>query len=155
MAPGPSANAAASMLRIHANFMVEEKGCKNLKVLHKRWHSKQREGIGAEAWIWAMVQIAGADHVLQHGSDKTGIDRQTTLAQWVLIESNGEKEVVTLESGGVLVSETAEEAAMYIKETWSVVQRRLNCCVKNWEVSLTVWCHCGKEACVYKIRIAT
>jgi len=98
--------------------MIEGDDGSELFVPHKRWYAKQREAVGAEAWLWAMVQIAQAEHVLQHGSDEMGIDRQGTFAQWFLLESCGVTGIITLEAGGVLVGGTAEEVAAHIKETW-------------------------------------
>ena len=71
-----------------------------------------------------MIRIAGADHVAQFGFDETGIDRASTMNQWVAIKSAaGEVTIVNVETGGILVGGTAQECADHIKETWRRGQR--------------------------------
>ena len=63
---------------------------------------QQREALGNEAWLYAMIELARADKVLQWGFDETSIDGTPTLNQWVLIP-NGElvPRVVTVQCSGV------------------------------------------------------
>jgi hypothetical protein len=63
-----------------------------------------------------MIRIAGGDHVAQFGFDETGIDRASTMNQWVAIKSAaGEVTIVNVETGGMLVGGTAQECADHIK----------------------------------------
>ena len=114
LASGASANSCRDMLQIHSNYLIRGEKWADIYVPHKRWYSKQREAVGAEAWLWAMIKVAMADDVLQHGCDGTGIDRQGTFAQWALIETDGTTEIVTMEAGGVLIGGTAEETKEHI-----------------------------------------
>jgi hypothetical protein len=63
---------------------------------------QQREALGNEAWLYAMIELARADKVLQWGFDETSIDGTPTLNQWVLIP-NGElvPRIVTVQCSGV------------------------------------------------------
>ena len=91
-----------------------------------RWFRHQREGIGVESWTYAMVALAGAEEVLQHGHDETSIDRQPTFNQWILIkDADGELDVVAVEAGGILVGSKATEIAAHIKKTWERGERAI------------------------------
>jgi hypothetical protein len=63
---------------------------------------QQREALGNEAWLYAMIELARAEKVLQWGFDETSIDGTPTLNQWVLIP-NGElaPRIVTVQCSGV------------------------------------------------------
>ena len=74
--------------------------------------------MGYEAWLYAMIDVAGAEEVLQYGFDETMIDRQSTMNQWTLIREGGELRVVTIEAGGIMVGGTAQEVSAHTKETW-------------------------------------
>jgi hypothetical protein len=52
-----------------------------------RWFQAQREALGNEAWLYAMIELSRAEECLQHGFDETSIDGTPTLNQWVLLES--------------------------------------------------------------------
>ncbi len=63
---------------------------------------QQREALGNEAWLYAMIELTRAEKVLQWGFDETSIDGTPTLNQWVLIP-NGElaPRIVTVQCSGV------------------------------------------------------
>ena len=122
LSSGVSSKACGEILQLHADYLLKTGGkgeVKNLiRIPHKRWYDKQREAVGAEAWLWSMIQIAGADTVLQFGCDETSIDRTATFTQWVLIETNGVTSLITMEAGRLLAGSTAEEIKAHIKESW-------------------------------------
>jgi hypothetical protein len=74
--------------------------------------------MGYEAWLYAMLDIAAADEILQYGFDETCLDRQSTMNQWTLIREDGELRVVTVEAGGIMVGGTAKMVAAHTLETW-------------------------------------
>ncbi len=53
----------------------------------ERWFRAQREGLGNEAWTYAMIRLAGAEKVLQWGFDETKLDGVSTMNHWVLRKS--------------------------------------------------------------------
>jgi hypothetical protein len=65
-----------------------------------------------------MVDVAGAEEVLQRGFDETIIDRQSTMNQWALTREGGGLRVVTIEAGGIMVVGTAQEVSAHTKEAW-------------------------------------
>ena len=81
--------------------------------------------MGNISHVHAMLKIASADCVKQHGYDETGIDRVSTMNQWVLLEKDGGHEIVSLETGGVLIGGTAQECADHIEKVW----RRGQACI--------------------------
>jgi hypothetical protein len=109
------------MYRIHANLMLSGKDRDYASCPTTRWYQQQREAVANEAWLHAMVKVAGCDRVLQHGCDETALDRISTYAQWALLETNGAVELVTIEAGGLLMSKKAEMQVSHIGQTW---QRR-------------------------------
>ena len=117
LATGVSASACGEILKLHVQYILQG-GKSDIRVPHKRWYRKQREAVGAEGWLWAMIKVAGCDRVLQHGCDETGIERVATFTQWVLVETGGETELITFEAGGVLIGSTADEVKAHVKTTW-------------------------------------
>jgi hypothetical protein len=47
---------------------------------------EQREGLGYEAWTYAMIRVARARTILQWGFDETKLDGVSTMNQWVLLQ---------------------------------------------------------------------
>ena len=91
------------MFTLHLHYLLKLKAVGKVVVPTKSWYNKQRESVGIEAWVWAMMKVAAAEYVLQHEGDETGLDRQGTYAQWVLTEDcQGETEIVTIEPGVVV-----------------------------------------------------
>jgi hypothetical protein len=65
----------------------------------ERWFCKQREGLGYEAWTYAMIRVSRANTILQWGFDETKLDGVSTMNQWVLLqEGDHAPEVVTIEA---------------------------------------------------------
>jgi hypothetical protein len=73
-------------------------------------------------WAHAMLEIAAADEILQHGFDETKIHGVSTMNQWMWIKmgvgANTKYKVVTVEAGGVLIDGTAEGTKAHIKKVW-------------------------------------
>ena len=87
-----------------------------------------------------MTRIAGADKILQHGCDETGIDGTGTYNQWAMIEDGDGVDIVIIEAGAVLVDGTAEGCAQHVKTSFARGQRAvLQCLHKCIEL-------CGEEA---------
>ncbi len=65
-------------------------------------HSIGVGSLGNEVWLYAMIELARAEQVLQWGFDETSIDGTPTLNQWVLIP-NGQlaPKIVTVQCSGV------------------------------------------------------
>jgi hypothetical protein len=82
------------------------------------WYSKQREALGAEDFLYAWMEVAGAEVVYQHGFDESGIDGVATMNQWVMVAKEGSMKIVYIECGGLLVDGTAEGVAAHVKKTW-------------------------------------
>ena len=56
----------------------------------------------------------------QFGFDETGIDCQSTMTEWCLIEGKGgEMEVVHMETGGILCGGTSQECADHVEKIWA------------------------------------
>ena len=126
MATGMSAHCCRESVRLNAKFFLPASSFEAVEVSVVRWFRHQREGIGVESWTYAMVALAGAEEVLQHGHDETSIDRQPTFNQWILIkDADGELDVVTVEAGGILVGSKATEIAAHIKKTWERGERAI------------------------------
>ena len=49
------------------------------------WYQNQREAAGNVAWLLAMVEIAGAARILQHGCDETGVSGVGTFRNGLLL----------------------------------------------------------------------
>jgi hypothetical protein len=95
-----------------------------VKLPLERWFRAQREALGNEAWTYAMIQIAGAEKILQWGFDETKLDGVSTMNQWVLLQQgNNAPEIVTMEAAGLTVGGTAPELAEHVAKSWETGQR--------------------------------
>jgi hypothetical protein len=89
----------------------------------ERWFCKQREGLGYEAWTYAMIRVSRAQTILQWGFDETKLDGVSTMNQWVLLqEGDHAPEVVTIEAAGLTVGGTAERTAEHVRKSWALGQ---------------------------------
>jgi hypothetical protein len=89
----------------------------------ERWFCKQREGLGYEAWTYAMIRVARAPKILQWGFDETKLDGVSTMNQWVLLqEGDNAPEVVTIEAAGLTVGGTAKRTAEHVQKSWDLGQ---------------------------------
>ncbi len=72
LATGCSARAARGTIALSARTFLDEKSFKELyEVLPlERWFRSQREGLGNEAWTYAMIRVAGAERILSGGSTR-------------------------------------------------------------------------------------
>ena len=118
MSGGASAAAVRQQIMMDARFFCSESQLGSVYVPEEQWFRDQREAMGHEAWLRAMIDVAGAEEVLQYGFDETMIDRQSTMNQWTLMREGGELRVVTIEAGGIMVGGTAQEVSAHTKETW-------------------------------------
>ena len=120
MAIGVSSEHCRLLVELNADMMLGEgtEERKAFKTPCADWFSKQREAVGNISYVHAMLKIASADVVKQHGYDETGIDRVSTMNQWVLVEKDGGHEIVSLETGGVLIGGTAQDCADHIEKVW-------------------------------------
>ena len=82
------------------------------------WFKKLREQVGIESWLCALIAIAGADEVLQHGINETMINRTSTMNQWCLLDVGGDMQIVTIEAGGLMIGGTAADVKKHVEETW-------------------------------------
>ena len=126
MATGISAPACLAQLELDARFFLGQDNAKKLKLPGVKWLAKLREAVGVESWLYAFIAIAGADNVLQHGFDETGINRSSTCNQWCLIKTGDKVELVVIEAGGLLVGGTAEDMKEHVKYTWHRGQVAVN-----------------------------
>ena len=118
MSTGTSAEAARQQFMMDAAFFLSEDQFERLEFPDARWFSRQREGTGIESWLHAHLKLAKCERVLQFGFDETEIALQSTMNQWVWIETSGELELVTLEAGGILCGSTSEECVYHFRKTW-------------------------------------
>ncbi len=72
LATGCSAKAARGTVAMSAKTFMSAEGWKVMvSVLPlERWFRSQREGLGLEAWSYAMVEVARASKLLQWGLTK-------------------------------------------------------------------------------------
>jgi hypothetical protein len=56
------------------------------------WFKKLREQVGIESWLCALIAIAGADEVLQHGINETMINRTSTVELCLKKPNNTERD---------------------------------------------------------------
>ena len=118
MSTGASAAAVRQQVMLDAKFFCSETQLASVYIPEEQWFRDQREALGHEAWVHAMLDVAAADDILQHGFDETQIDRQSTMNQWTLIREDGKLRVVTLEAGGIMIGGTAQMVASHTVETW-------------------------------------
>ncbi len=85
----------------------------------ERWFRTQREGLGNEAWTYAMIRVAAAAKILQWGFDETKLDGVSTMNQWVLLqEGDNPPEVLTIQVAGLTIGGTAQEIAVHVARSW-------------------------------------
>jgi hypothetical protein len=122
LASGCSAKAARDHILTSARFFVRPHIFKAYasRVPQLRWFQGQREALGNEAWLYSMVELAGAEFVHQWGFDETAIDGTSTLNQWTLIPQEGGKppKLITMECTGLLIGSTALEICEHVKKSW-------------------------------------
>jgi hypothetical protein len=71
-----------------------------------------------------MIQIAGAEKILQWGFDETKLDGVSTMNQWVLLQQgNNAPEIVTMEAAGLTVGGTEQELVEHVAKSWETGQR--------------------------------
>jgi hypothetical protein len=60
----------------------------------ERWFRCQREGLGYEAWTYAMMQVAWATKILHRGFDfgETKLDGVSTINQWMLLKDSAKRQ---------------------------------------------------------------
>ena len=120
MATGMSAAACLQSLRISAEFFLGEEAVGKWKWPSETWFQRQREAVGNTSWLLVMVEVAGAERILQHGCDETGISEVGTFSQWVLLrDTDGKVKVRVLECAGLMAGSTAEDITAHVKVTWS------------------------------------
>jgi hypothetical protein len=123
---GCSAKAARGIVFMSAKTFLSEEGWQQLEMVLPldRWFQKQREGLGYEAWTYAMIRVARAKTILQWGFDETKLDGVSTMNQWVLLqEEDNAPKVVTFEAAGLTVGETAQRTAEHVRKTWELGQQ--------------------------------
>jgi hypothetical protein len=126
LATGCSAKAARGTIAMSANVFLNADDYKKLnKVLPlQRWFQSQREGLGNEAWTYAMIRVAGAKKILQWGFDETKLDGVSTMNQWVLLqEGENAPELVTIEAAGLTVGGTSQDLADHVANSWDIGQQ--------------------------------
>ncbi len=117
LATGFSAKAARGTVSMSAKTFLSPERFKQMELVLplERWFRSQREGIGCEAWTYAMIRVAGASKILQWGFDETKLDGISTINQSVLLTNNSNvPEVVAIEAAGLLVGGTAAQIAEHI-----------------------------------------
>ena len=129
LASGCSAGAAREQLLQSSRVFLRPEAAEAYAAVvpELRWFQRQREGLGNEAWLYSMVELARANECLQHGFDETSIDGTPTLNQWVLLDAgaNVAPRVVTIQCAGLLVGSTAAEIASHIEGAWDVGQQAI------------------------------
>lgn len=118
MSIGVSAHSARESILMAAGFFLGEEEAKDLKLPTTRWFQEQREAAGYESWLYAMIDVAGSDEIIQHGCDESNIGGHGTHSQWVLVRKGKDKHVITFEAGGIIPGGAAEEIAAHISNTW-------------------------------------
>jgi hypothetical protein len=115
-----SADQRRQQLEMTSSYFLPEKAAASFKIPCTRWWVNEREAVGHISWLHAMIKIAAAKDVKQFGFDETGIDCQSTMNEWCLIEDKaGELEVVHMETGGILCGGTSQECADHVEKVWA------------------------------------
>jgi hypothetical protein len=124
LATGCSASAARGTIAMSATTFLDAGAYKQLdEVLPlERWFRTQREGLGNEAWTYAMIRVAAAAKLLQWGFDETKLDGVSTMNQWVLQEGDNPPEVLTIQVAGLTIGGTAQETAEHVARSWQLGQ---------------------------------
>jgi hypothetical protein len=146
--PGSNTEAAQHACDINAKHFLGEAVAAKLEMPEADWFKKQREGLGVESWLHGMIKVAGADQIIQHGCDETGIYGQGTYNQWVAIKTDGQLDIIVIEAGAILVDGTAKGCADHIKESFGRGQRA------TLEVREKLAEHCGPEVCDSLVPLA-
>jgi hypothetical protein len=63
------------------------------------WFARQREAVGSESFVYACLELAACENILQWGFDETSLDGHSTFNQWCLVRRAGTMGIVTLECG--------------------------------------------------------
>jgi hypothetical protein len=125
LATGCSARSARGTIAMSASTFLAAEAFKELDAVLplERWFRTQREGLGNEAWTYAMIRLAGAEKILQWGFDETKLDGVSTMNQWVLLQE-GDKppEVLTIQVAGLTIGGTAQETADHVAKSWELGQ---------------------------------
>jgi hypothetical protein len=125
LATGCSARAARGTIAMSASTFLAAEAYKQLDAVLplERWFRTQREGLGNEAWTYAMIRLAGAEKILQWGFDETKLDGVSTMNQWVLLqEGDNPPEVLTIQVAGLTIGGTAQETAEHVAKSWELGQ---------------------------------
>ena len=125
LATGCSAKAARGTVAMSGKTFLSPERWKQMELVLplERWFRRQREGLGCEAWTYAMIRVARSPKILQWGFDETKLDGISTINQWVLLNDNANgPEVVTFEAAGLLVGGTAAQIAEHVRHSWNVGQ---------------------------------
>jgi hypothetical protein len=126
-----SAQARQHAMELCSKHCLGEAVASKLETPNIDWFSRQREVLGVGSWMHAMIRIAGADKILQHGCDETGIDGTGAHNQWAMIEDTEGIDVVIIEAGAILVDGTAEGCAQHIKTSFERGQRAVMLCLQK------------------------
>jgi hypothetical protein len=125
LATGCSASAARGTIAMSASTFLAAAAYRQLEEVLplERWFRTQREGLGNEAWTYAMIRLAGAEKILQWGFDETKLDGVSTMNQWVLLQE-GDKppEVLSIQVAGLTIGGTAQETAEHVAKSWELGQ---------------------------------
>ena len=125
LATGCSARAARGTIAMSASTFLSASAYKQLDAVLplERWFRTQREGLGNEAWTYAMIRVAGAAKILQWGFDETKLDGVSTMNQWVLLQDgDNPPEVLTIQVAGLTIEGTAHETAEHVGNRWHLGQ---------------------------------
>jgi hypothetical protein len=126
LATGCSAKAARGTVAMSAQTFLSGEEWRQLEGILPldRWFRSQREGLGFEAWTYAMLRVARATKIYQWGFDETKLDGVSTINQWVLLQDGcNQPEVVTIKAAGLIVGGTAVQIAEYVRRSWDLGQQ--------------------------------
>ena len=103
VATGCSERHARHTLLLAGDYLLNTAEAANFKkdLPTTHWFATQREAVGNESFVYACLQIAACDKVIQWGFDETSLDGQPTFNQWCLVESGESVQVVNLECAGI------------------------------------------------------
>lgn len=117
---GCSARHARDTLLLTADYLLEKKEATQFKddLPTTHWFALQREAVGSESFVYACLELAACENILQWGFDETSLDGQSTFNQWCLVRRAGGVGIITLECAGILPSSTAAETVQHVLQTW-------------------------------------
>jgi hypothetical protein len=120
VATGCSGRHARHTLLLAADYLLHPDEAANFKkeLPTTHWFAKQREAVGNESFVYACLQIAACDKVVQWGFDETSLDDHPTFNQCCLVQSSESVQLLNLECAGILPSSTAEETIVHVRKTW-------------------------------------